>query len=235
MKRIKLFIAGDSTAADYPDNEYPMAGWGQMLPHFLTDKVEVVDKAACGRSSKSFIAEGRLAEIDGLIGEGDYLFIQFGHNDQKPDERFTDPATTYPAYMTQYVEVARIRGAQPVLLSSVERRHFDEAGNLQHTHGDYPEAARKLAAKLGVPFIDLRIRTRELYTALGPEKSKKLFVWLEPGEHPNYPDGASDNTHFNVEGAWEVARLAAEEIAGSDLPLRQFVRDPDEVKRPHAQ
>ncbi|MDQ1912790.1 rhamnogalacturonan acetylesterase [Paenibacillus sp. GD4] len=224
MDTMKVYIAGDSTAATYPADKSPMAGWGQMLSLFLDDSVQVQNEAMCGRSSKSFLEEGRLKPITDTIGKGDYLFIQFGHNDQKTNERYTDPASTYPEHLTKYIDAARQAGANPVLLTSVERRHFDERGELKDTHGAYPEAMRKLAAQFEVPLIDAQLLTRRLYQSLGPEKSKQLFTWLQPGEHPNYPDGVEDNTHFNETGAKEVAALIAKEVAELGWPLSSHVK-----------
>ncbi|UUZ85410.1 rhamnogalacturonan acetylesterase [Paenibacillus sp. P26] len=219
MGTTTIYIAGDSTAASYPPEQAPMAGWGQMLGSLLSAEVVVSNLARCGRGSRSFIDEGHLERIAQDIGPCDYLFIQFGHNDQKKEGAYADPYEAYPANLKQYVSLAQGKGAVPVLFTPVERRHFDETGTLLETHGDYPEAVRKLAAELNVTLIDLWKSGRALYESLGPEDSKRLFVWLEPGEHPNYPDGARDNTHFNEEGALEIARRAAEEIGRSDLAL----------------
>jgi lysophospholipase L1-like esterase len=221
---MKLFIAGDSTAATYPEDRSPMAGWGQMLPLYLDGDVQVVNEAMCGRSSKSFIDENRLQPIADAIGEGDYLFIQFGHNDQKEDERRTEPSSTYKSYLTEYLQVARNAGAQPVLLTSVERRHFTEEGELKDTHGAYPAAMKELAQELEVPLLDIQALTRQLYVSFGPEDSKQLFTWLAPGEHPNYPEGVQDNTHFNEHGAKQVAALVAKEIAARPWTLAKHVK-----------
>ncbi|WP_338015866.1 rhamnogalacturonan acetylesterase [Paenibacillus mesophilus] len=180
------------------------------------------NEAHGGRSSKSFIDEGRLDRIAETIAAGDYLFIQFGHNDEKTDEaRHTTPDGTYPHYLRRYVEAARSRGAVPVLLSPVECRSFDVDGKLVHTHGDYPDAVRRLAREANVPFIELCGKSRALLEALGSEASKRLFCWLEPGEEPNYPEGLRDNTHFNEYGASEMARLVAEGIREAGLPLAE--------------
>jgi lysophospholipase L1-like esterase len=224
MEPIKLFIAGDSTAANYPEHHRPMAGWGEMLKLFMEAPVEIHNKAKCGRSARSFIHEGRLKEIDESLRPNDYLFIQFGHNDQKEGGGYADPETAYPSYLSEYVHTAHRHGAWPVLLTSVERRHFNEDGELLYTHGGYTDAVRKLAGELNVPMIDLQIQTRNLYEKLGPEESRRLFVWLEPGEHANYPAGVQDNTHFNTIGAQEVAELTAQEIARTILPIRQYVK-----------
>jgi lysophospholipase L1-like esterase len=210
--------------ANYPPEKSPMAGWGQMLPALCKEGVEVVNGAANGRSSKSFIAEGRLARILERIEAGDVLLIQFAHNDEKPDEeRRTEPFTTYQQHLTMYIEGARQRGAQPILLTPVQRRHYDEAGRLLDTHGDYPAAMKQLVAKLDVPLVDLMPLTGALYDSFGPEQSKRLFTWLAPGEHPNYPEGSQDDTHFNEHGAALAARLAADEMRRMGLPLAAWL------------
>ncbi|WP_462405407.1 rhamnogalacturonan acetylesterase [Gracilibacillus sp. Marseille-QA3620] len=225
-----LFIAGDSTAADCPEYEAPMAGWGQLFQSFFTGEEAVVNKAAGGRSCNSFIEEGRLDEVWAMMRRGDYLFIQFGHNDQK--SYGTDPATTYPYYLEQYIQGARGRGAYPVLLTSVNRRKFDEQGIVENTLGSYPEAMIHLAKQLEVPLIDMWAKTKELYEHLGEEGSKKLFVWLEKGEHQNYPNGIQDDTHFNEKGAYEIGKLIANEIKTLGIGLEAYLI-PDSERKIH--
>jgi pectinesterase len=206
-----VFVAGDSTASVYAAAEAPRAGWGQALPLFVNPGVRLVDEAISGASSKSFIALGGLARIDLEIEPGDVLLISFGHNDEKvadPD-RGTDPATTFPEYLARYVEVARAHGATPVLVTPVERRRFTAEGIATASHGAYPEAMEQLGTRLNVPVVDLTTLSRALWQDLGLEGSKGMFLWLEPGESANYPDGVRDNTHFRAAGAIEVARLVA--------------------------
>ncbi|CAM3686299.1 rhamnogalacturonan acetylesterase [Marinicrinis lubricantis] len=222
---VHWFIAGDSTAAQYHPNKLPMAGWGQMLYKFLDDRVVVRNYALCGRSSKSFVDQGHLQQIANHIRPGDVLFIQFGHNDQKQDpKRYTDPQSTYAEYITKCIECALNSDAQPVLLTSVERRKFDEDGRLAAAeHGAYQQTTRELAERWKLPLIDLAVHTRKLYESLGIEDSKKLFVWLEAGEHPNYPEGVQDNTHFNIYGAETIARFVADDLNKMNGPLSQYV------------
>ncbi|WP_175408709.1 rhamnogalacturonan acetylesterase [Streptomyces sp. TRM64462] len=206
-----LYIAGDSTAAQKYANAAPETGWGMALPFFLTPYQQVSNHAVNGRSSKSFIDEGRLVPILEEIRPGDLLLIQFGHNDQKSADpsRYTEPWSTYQEHLLQYVTGARARGARPVLLTSVERRRFDSAGNARTSHGEYPAAMRALADREGVPLVDVQAASLAEWQRLGPEPSKEYFNWLEPGESPNYPDGRQDNTHFRPRGAVEVARMVA--------------------------
>lgn len=222
MKEITVFLAGDSTVADYPPERLPMLGWGAKLGSFLDGTVRVVNAAVNGRSSKSFIDEGRLTAILEEIKPGDVLLVQFGHNDSKEDpERRTEPWSTYQEHLQQYIDGARSCGAVPVLVSSTARRRFDDSGRLVDTHGEYPRAMEALAEREKVPFIPLSVKSAELLRQLGSVESECLFTWLKPGEHPNYPEGSQDDTHLNVQGAEAVARLVAEELARLDTPLRK--------------
>ncbi len=201
------FLCGDSTMCDYAPHEAPRTGWGQALKS-LVSGVFVENCAMSGRSSKSFVAEMRLGMVELCLRKGDKLLIQFGHNDEKPDvERATAARVTYPEYLGMYIDAAREQGAEPILLTSIARRHFDENGQLKHTHGDYPQAMRDLAMQRGVKLIDMEKATEELLQTLGDEPSKRLFNWQEKG-HPNYPDGEQDNTHLCLEGAVRLAQIA---------------------------
>ncbi|MCY8092585.1 rhamnogalacturonan acetylesterase [Bacillus haynesii] len=219
MQDIQLFLAGDSTVCDYDGGRAPRAGWGQKIDAFLSDGVLIRNEAASGRSSRSFIEEGRLERIMTQIRSGDYLFVQFGHNDQKLDDRYTEPYTTYKQHLRRYIDDARLKKANPVLITPVQRRSFESDGRFKNTHGDYPDAMIQLAEELRVPLIDLAFKSRQLLESMGQEASKKLFLWLEPGEHPNYPDGARDDTHFCDFGANEIAKLVAQGIKEAGIPL----------------
>lgn len=222
---ITVFLAGDSTVSDYTQEKAPMMGWGQRLGDLFGEGVAIHNAAKGGRSSKSFIDEERLAAIASEIGPGDYLLIQFGHNDEKKDAaRHTEPYGSYQQYLRQYIQVARDAGATPVLVTSTERRQFEADGRLKDTHGEYPAAMADLAKQEQVVLIDLRAKSRALLESLGDEPSKRLFVWLAPGEHPNYPDGASDNTHFSEYGAEAMAKLVAEGLRETGLPLAAELR-----------
>ncbi|OKK08544.1 rhamnogalacturonan acetylesterase [Streptomyces sp. CB03234] len=206
-----VWIAGDSTAAQKYADAAPETGWGMALPFFLASRLAVANHAMNGRSSKSFVDEGRLDALLGGVRPGDLLLVQFGHNDQKASDpaRYTEPWTTYQEHLLRYVAGARERGALPVLLTSVERRRFDAGGSAVPTHGEYPAAMRALAEEEGVPLVDVQAASLAEWQRLGPEPSKAYFNWLAPGESPNYPDGEQDNTHFRPRGAIEVARLVA--------------------------
>ena len=204
-----IWIIGDSTVED---NTPPFRGWGWALPEFVKDGVTVKNHALSGRSSRSFWEEGLFQPVAEGMERGDMLLIQFGHNDEKDDERHTDPDTTFPEWLMRYVNAAREKGALPVLLTPVSRRFFVGDGNMLYTHGEYPRAIRQLAAKENIPLCDLKQDSRKLYLELGEEKTAELFVRLAPGEHPDFPDGHDDKTHFNAYGAKEIAKLVVKEL-----------------------
>ena len=201
------YLCGDSTMADYGPDRAPMAGWGQMLQCMTEENVYIENDAVNGRSSKSFIDAGRLDSIRACIRAGDRMVICFSHNDEKPDPaRHTDPADTFPAYLLRYIETARQAGAEPILATPIARRHFDGQGVLTATHGDYPDAIRKLAREQELPLADLEKATMRLFRAEGPEGTKAIFCHLPAGT-PNYPEGAADNSHLQEDGAARIARL----------------------------
>ena len=204
-----IYIIGDSTV---DDNQPPFRGWGWALPQFVREGVSVHNHALSGRSSRSFRAEGLFEPVEQALTASDLLLIQFGHNDEKDDERHTDPDTTFPEGLWRYCESALSRGAQPVLITPVCRRFFGGDGSLFYTHGEYPRAIRLLAAEKQIPLCDLKADSRELYKSLGEEKTAELFVRLAPGENPDFPEGHDDRSHFNAHGAQVIAGLVANEL-----------------------
>lgn len=221
-----VFLAGDSTVTDQPESGYPYCGWGQLLPAQFKHDVAIDNHAQSGRSSRSFIHEGRLDAIMKRMKPDDFLFIQFGHNDEKPDpERATEPFTTYKQYLKKYINAAREAKARPVLITPVHRRYFAEDGTLTDTHGDYITAVRELAADEEVPLIDLAERSRLLFEQAGEEGTKDDFMWVLPGEYINFPTGMEDNTHFQERGARRLAEQVAEAIGELRLqPLQMYLR-----------
>lgn len=206
------FLAGDSTVTDQPSGQYPYAGWGQMLPVFLGPGAAVSNYARSGRSTKSFIREGRLDAIWARIRPGDTLIIQFAHNDEKDNDGGTLPYTTYQEHLKRYTDGARERGASPVLVTPMHRRFFGEDGCIRNTHGEYIEAMKQFAGREGVPLLDLAERSRQLFERLGEEGTRAIFMWTRPGQYAGFPDGTEDNTHFQEHGGIEIARLVAEEL-----------------------
>lgn len=212
-KNIKIFLAGDSTMSIKETKAYPETGWGMPFVYFWDSSVTVVNKAKNGRSTKTFISEGLWKSIYDEAGEGDYVFIQFGHNDESKEkvDRYTTPEE-YKANLLKFISEVREKKAQPVLITPVSRRKFDAGGTIMETHAVYSPLVREVAAAQSVPLIDLDKRSMELYQQLGEANSKLLFVQLRPGEHPNYPEGRMDNTHFNELGARLIAQLVLDEI-----------------------
>ena len=199
-----IYLIGDSTV---DDNRAPFRGWGWALPRYVREGVEVRNYALSGTSTRSFRELGLWESVERRLSAGDLLLIQFGHNDEKDDERHTDPDTTYPRNLLRYCEDALVKGAHPVLLTPVSRRFFAGGGTLLYTHGEYPRTVRKLAEETNIPLIDLEKDSRELYLSLGEEKTAELFVRLAPGENPDFPDGHDDKTHFNAYGADRICGL----------------------------
>ena len=200
-----------------------MTGWGQALQALLPDGVYVENCAVNGRSSKSFVAERRLNYVELCLRRGDKLLISFGHNDEKEDVlRHTDPYTTYQEYLSMYIDAARRQGAEPVLLTSIVRRSFDEQGRLRPTHGAYPQAMRTLADWRGVRLIDLERATAALVQAAGEEGSRAIYCHV-PAGHPNYPEGVADNSHLQFNGAAQIAQLALRLLqGGADVPMAEL-------------
>ncbi|MCB0839813.1 MAG: rhamnogalacturonan acetylesterase [Bacteroidetes bacterium] len=224
---IHIFLIGDSTMADKPGTpeENPERGWGQLLHTFFNENAAIHNHAVNGRSSKSFISEGRWEKVLEELSSGDYVFIQFGHNDQKDQDptRYTNPWSSYRRNLERFVKETRARGAYPVLLSSIVRRKFNDQGTLVDTHGPYPFVAQWVAYKMDVPFIDMQGMTEDYVNEIGIEKSKEIYLWVEPGEYERFPDGREDNTHLSLTGATEYARLVAEEIKRQELALGRFL------------
>jgi lysophospholipase L1-like esterase len=212
-KNIKIFIAGDSTAANKEVKAYPETGWGMPFAYFFDSTVTVDNRAKNGRSTKTFISEGLWQKLMDDVHEGDYVLIQFGHNDESKAkaERYTTPEE-FKANLTKFVNDTRSKKAFPVLLTPVSRRQFDSVGIVKETHAVYSPLVREVARQTNAPLIDLDELSRQLLQKFGPENSKLLFMQLEPGEHPNYPEGRNDNTHFNELGARLIAEIVLKDL-----------------------
>jgi lysophospholipase L1-like esterase len=224
-EKVNIWIIGDSTAANKKPEAAPETGWGMVLQEFFNERVKVHNHAVNGRSSKSFLSEGRWKNVRDSLQKNDYVIIQFGHNDEKPDSlRHTEPFSTYKKTLKLYIDEARSKGAIPIICSPIVRRHFDQAGNLKDTHGDYIKAALEIADETGAIYIDMEAKTRKLVTESGPEKSKSLFLFCKPGEYVNRPNGVQDSTHLNNFGAHQVAGLFVEGVKELKLPLVRFLK-----------
>jgi lysophospholipase L1-like esterase len=207
-----VYLAGDSTVCDQPYE--PFSSWGQMLPRFMGDGVAVANHAESGESLRSFVAENRLAKLDSLMRPGDFLFIEFGHNDQKERGDNVGAFTTYKADLERFVADARRHGATPVLVTPVNRRTFGPDGKVANSLGDYPEAVRRVAREQGVALIDLNAMTKVLYEALGPEGAKMLFP---------FSNGRVEGTHHNNYGSYEIARCVVEGIRACHLSIEDNI------------
>ena len=221
--RIAVFTIGDSTMANKKAEVAPETGWCQVFNAFVDSSVEIKNRAVNGRSTKSFITEGRWKSVTDSLKTGDYVFIQFGHNDQKilDSTRYTEPFTTYRKNLERFVRETRDKGATPILITSIVRRKF-ENGFLTDTHGNYPVVVRQVAAEMNVPLIDLQLLTAGAVTALGDEASKQIYLWTLPTD--KFPEGRKDDTHLNVDGATLVAKLAAQQLILPDNSLTKWIR-----------
>jgi lysophospholipase L1-like esterase len=218
-KKIKVWLIGDSTMSIKETKAYPETGWGMPFAYFFDSTVTVDNRAKNGRSTRTFISENLWQPVSDNIGEGDYVFMQFGHNDESKEkvDRYTTPEE-YKANLTRFIRETRARKGNPVLLTPVSRRRFKE-GKAVETHEVYSKLVRELAAELSVPLIDLDRKSMELYQQFGEETSKLLFLQLQPGEHPNYPEGKVDNTHFSELGARKIAQIVLSEVRTLNLEL----------------
>ncbi len=225
----RLFLIGDSTMADKPLVDNPERGWGQVLPMFFDRSVTIENHAKNGRSTKSFIKEGRWQIILDRLQKGDYVFIQFGHNDEKKEDstRYADPQTDYRKNLLKFVQETRAKNANPVLLTPVSRRRFDNEGKAVETHHEYSEVVRTIAKEEQVPLIDLDAKSIAMIGQVGAEESKKLFVWVPAGKYKALPNGKQDNTHFTFAGAVKVAGLVVDGIKELHLPIEPLLRTSD--------
>ena len=219
-----IYIAGDSTVVDQATE--PWAAWGQMLPVFLDSRISVANEAESGETIRSFVGERRLAKIMSTIRPGDYLMIQFGHNDQKPGQGYVPAATDFKTYLLQYIRETRAHGATPILVTPMNRRDFDPDGKIVPTLGDYPQAMREVAAQQKVALIDLNALSKTLFEAMGEAGTLHAFVHFPANSFSDQPVELKDNTHFTSYGAYELARAIVQAIRDQKLPLERYLRLP---------
>lgn len=218
-----IFLAGNSTVVDQ-DRE-PWASWGQMIPSFLVPSTVVVaNYAESGEALNSFVSAKRLEKVLSLMKAGDYLFIEFGHNDQKQKGEGVGAFTTYKKSLQFFISEVRKKGGIPVLVSSMHRRNFDSTGHIVNTLGDYPEAVRQTAKEENVALIDLNAMSKTLYEAWGEAGSVKAFVHYPANTFPGQDKELKDNTHFNTYGAYELARCIVQSIKDQQLPLAKYIK-----------
>lgn len=211
-KEITIWLCGDSTMSIKEKKAYPETGWGMPFIYFWDSMVNIENLAKNGRSTSSFRNEGLWKKVVDDAGEGDYVFIQFGHNDEVPTKKTYTTEVEFKNNLKRYVIEAKGRKAIPILLTPMARRKFDVNGKIEGTHDVYSQIIRDVAKEEKVILFDMDKITQQLYQQFGVENSKLLFMHLRPGEHPNYPDGKEDNTHFNELGARLIAQLVLREI-----------------------
>lgn len=216
-----VYLAGDSTVVD--QDKEPWAAWGQILPAFFNDRVAIANEAESGETIASFAGEHRFDKIFSTIRSGDYLMMQFAHNDQKPGRGFVS-IPEYKDLLRRYIALARRRGAHPVLVTSMNRRDFSPDGKIIPTLGDYPDAMREVAREENVPLIDLNAMSKTLFEAMGPDGTLKAFVHYPANTFPGQTEALKDNTHFNSWGALELAKCVIESIRQLHLPIAKDIR-----------
>ena len=228
-KKIKVWLIGDSTMCTYEHDRAPLTGWGMPFVNFFDSTVTIENKAKGGRSTRTFLSEKRWEPISDSLQEGDYVLMQFGHNDEAKEEKYKDRYTPVPDYKTnliKFITETRAKKATPVLITPVTRMKFDKDGRQQETHTEYTNACYEIAAQYHVPLVDLDKKSRELLQQFGPENTKLLFMQLEPGEHPDYPEGQKDNTHFTEYGARRIAELVLQGVKELNLELADRIVRP---------
>ena len=212
-----LWLCGNSTVVDQ-DYE-PWASWGQMIPRWFDDQIAIANYAESGETAASFISANRLKKIMSLAKQGDYLFVEFGHNDQKQKTPGSGAYYNFATNLKQFIDEAKSKGVTPIFVTPTQRRTFDSNGKITESHGDYPDAMRWVAKREGVQVIELHDMTRTFYETLGVENSKKALVHYAANTFPGQFTALADNTHFNPYGAYEIAKMMVQGIKDLQLPL----------------
>jgi len=224
-KKITVWLIGDSTMSIKDPRTYPEHGWGMPFVYFFDSTVTVDNRAQNGRSTRTFMDENRWAPVMAAMQEGDYVFVQFGHNDEVKTKKSFTTEEQFKTNLVKYITDTRSKKANAVLLTPVARRNFDSTGHIIGTHDVYAQIVRDVAKEQNVPLIDLDKEAQALYQQWGVDKSKLLFNHLAPGEHPNYPKGKEDNTHFSELGARIIAQIVLKNIRSLGLELSDRVRN----------
>jgi lysophospholipase L1-like esterase len=225
QNKTKVYLIGDSTMCDYEPQRAPVTGWGMPFKIFFDSTVQIENHARGGRSTRTFISEGRWQPIVKNLQAGDYVLMQFGHNDEAKEEKYKDrytPVADYKTNLAKFIIETRTKKGIPVLITPVSRLRFKD-GQQQETHTEYTAAVFEVAKQQNVPVIDLDKKSRELYQQLGEENAKLLFMQLAPGEHPAYPEGQKDNTHFNEYGARRIAQLVLAGLREAKIDLAERI------------
>jgi lysophospholipase L1-like esterase len=225
-RKTTVWLIGDSTMANKEIKAYPETGWGMPFSNFFDSTIVVDNRAKNGRSTQSFINEKLWQPVVDNMAAGDYVFVQFGHNDEVPTKKTYTTEEQFRNNLVRYVNETRAKKAVPVLITPVARRKFDSSGHVVGTHEVYSEIVRSVAAQLQVPLIDLDKKSQALLQQFGPENSMLVYNHLQPGEHPNYPEGKADDTHFSELGARKMAEIVLQEIRNLKLPLANHIYHP---------
>ena len=223
-RHITVYLAGDSTMSDKAAKAFPETGWGMPFQHFFDSSVTVKNIAKNGRSTKTFINEGLWKSITDSLKKGDYVLIQFGHNDEVPTKKSYTTEDEFTENLSRFIKDVKFKNAYPVLITPAARRKFNAEGKLEGTHEVYAALVRKVAAAQRVPLIDLDRESQALLQQAGAEGSKKFFNHLRPGESPNYPEGKIDDTHFSELGAKKMAEIVLSDIRALELDLAKRIK-----------
>ena len=229
-ERTTVYLIGDSTISVKEIKAYPETGWGMPFAHFFDSSVVVDNRAKNGRSTRTFLEEGLWKPVVAGLKEGDYVFIQFGHNDEVETKKSFTTQQQFTDNLTRYITETRSKGAFPVLLTPAARRRFDTLGRIQGSHDVYAALVREVAQKNKVPLIDLDTKSQQLIQSFGVKGSTLLFNHLRPGEHPNYPRGLTDDTHFSELGARKMAQLVLAAVKDLQLSLAKHIYQPPSKK-----
>lgn len=224
--RVKVYMIGDSTMCIYGKGQFPITGWGMPFANYFDASVTIDNRAKGGRSTRTFLSENRWQPVADSLRPGDYVIIQFGHNDEGPLSRFPDRYTSVPDYKTnliKFVTETQAKKANPILVTPVSRSLYDKTGELIDTHFEYSKAVFEVGTQYHVPVIDLNKKSRELFKSLGPANTKILFMQLDSAEHPNYPLGRKDATHFNEYGARKIAEIVLNQLKEQHIPLADHI------------
>ncbi|MDA3929198.1 MAG: rhamnogalacturonan acetylesterase [Prolixibacteraceae bacterium] len=220
-----MFLIGDSTMANKPDLDYPERGWGQLLPTFFDTSFVIDNHSRNGRSTRSFLYEARWDSVQSKLKKGDFVVIQFGHNDGSisKTERYATPVE-YRYNLTKFVKDTQNKGAKPILCTPVIRRKFKD-GVLVETHGEYPKIVEEIASEMNIPFIDMHKKSWDLVSDLGEKESLPLFLQIPAGIYEKYPEGKIDNTHFSEQGAIAIAGLFVDEVKKQELEFAMYLKN----------
>lgn len=220
-----LFMIGDSTMANKEKFYLPERGWGQLFPQLFTDDIVIENHAKNGRSTRSFIYEGRWDSVYQKLQPNDFVIIQFGHNDAsiQKTERYATPVE-YEYNLRKFVRETRSKKAHPILATPVVRRRFDEQGRFYDSHGEYPDIVRKVASAMQVPLLEMHKKSWAFVESLGKEGSKQVYLHIEPNVIDSLPKGQTDDTHFSSMGALEMAKIAANEIRSQVPELAEYLK-----------